>query len=693
MFRTAIILFAVMSHNLGESKKEQFVRISPQHPNTATTFLPAHHPNYFRHVGVVTGVSAYAHISLTINFEELQETINARCRCAHNTRAEVEKNEHLMSNTQRLLSQRTDLMDRHCQTLATEVNYLTESFQEIESEINIHKDSYAAMQDRLRHGKSFDWTYGEEHNETSRSERSATVALAVSVFGGAIGAIGGYSLASIFGQEYDDSDIWEQIDLTKLDIKGLNDDMDWVQDSLEGLNEDMDYVQRKLKETDWKNYQMERTEVQINKVSVCETAINSLTTEIRPVLSGVDALLNGRLGIGMIKPEVLKAKLEAIDAAANRRRQNIAVRSVHEIYKLPISILSATQSQVTFAVHVPLFEIRNQLALWEYIAMPTYIQKNASIGGGAAYMFKPEHDFLAVNNDLYFKEMTKADLNECRKIDATYICETTVLSRELKQSCITGLFKANEDTMENECDVEIISEGQNMIKQVGPHDFAGYFGTPTIVQVSCETYVTGRANSKELLGSYRITIPGGCTGSTPTHRFSPIEDLGRFHSLVYVPMKFEIEHKLDKMEEPEMDRVNRQLKTHRRSRVSLHQLRSAIRKPFTWIWSYPKQLLGYLGTLGSIVILIVFVGPVFYCCCVKRRFKMLENLVPDTRVRFMDEEMEMTGPRRRRISSTTSARSIQQLPPTLSTLVGSQSTIPRVSDDYVAAMLRPTNHI
>ena len=125
--------------------------------------------------------------------------------------------------------------------------------------------------------------------------------------------------------------------------------------------------------------------------------------------------------------------------------------------------------------------------------------------------------------------MTKADLNECRKVGGTYVCESTVLSRELKQSCITGLFRANEKTMEEECDVELIAEGQNVIKQVGPHDFAGYFGTPTVVQVSCETYVTGRANSKELLGGYRITIPGGCTGSTPTHRFSPIEDLGRFH--------------------------------------------------------------------------------------------------------------------------------------------------------------------
>ena len=673
-----------------ESTAEQFVRISPQHPNTATTFLPAHHPNYFRHAGVVTGVSAYAHISLTVDFEKLEETIEYRCRCAHNVRAEVEKNDHLKGNTKKLLKQRTELINRRCEALKTEVNYLRESFQEVDTEINLHKESYANMQDRLRHGKSFNWTTEEEYQLVDREERAAIAAAAISVIGGAIGAIGGYSLASIFGQEYDDSDIWEQIDLTELEIQGIKEDMEWVQESLSSLNDDMEYVQRKLKESDWKDYQRERTEVQIGKVDVCEAALSSLATEIRSVLNGIDSLLNGKLGVGMIRPEVLKAKLEAIDAAANRRRQNVAVRSIHEIYKLPISILSTTSGQVTFAIHVPLFEIRNQLALWEYIAMPTYIEKNSTVGGGAAYMFKPEHDFLAINNDLYFQEMTKADLNECRKVEGTYVCETTVLSRELKQSCITGLFRANEKTMEDECDVEIIAEGQNIIKQVGPHDFAGYFGTPTVVQVSCETYVTGRANSKELLGSYRITIPGGCTGSTATHRFSPIEDLGRFHSLVYVPMKFEITHALEEMDEPEIERVSRQLRTHQRSRVSLHQLRSAIRKPFAWIWNYPKQLLGYLGTIGSILIVVICVGPIFYCFCVKRRFKMLEQLVPDTRVRFMTDDMEMTERPRRRMPSTSSAKSILQLPAAIS---GSNPTIPRVTDEYVAAMLRPNNHL
>ena len=247
-------------------------------------------------------------------------------------------------------------------------------------------------------------------------------------------------------------------------------------------------------------------------MNICESGITTMALEMRALLNGADSLLLGQLGVGMIHHHMLKLKLEAIDRAANQRRQNIAVRSINEIFSLPVSIVDKTAETVTFAVHVPLFELRNQLTLWEYIPMPTYIGMNSSVGPGAAYLFNPERKFLGINDDLFYLELEKSDLNECRHIGSTYICETTVLTRELRNSCLTGLFQADMKTMELECEIEVIAKGENMIKQIGPHEFAGFFGVPTIVQVSCETYATGRANSKELLGSYRITIPGGCTG-------------------------------------------------------------------------------------------------------------------------------------------------------------------------------------
>ena len=172
--------------------------------------------------------------------------------------------------------------------------------------------------------------------------------------------------------------------------------------------------------------------------------------------------------------------------------------------------------------------------------------------------------------------------------------------------------------MERECDIEIIAEGENVIKQIGPHEFAGYFGTPTIVQVSCETYATGRANSKELTGSYRITVPGGCTGSTNTHRFSPIEDLGKFHSLVHVPTDFQLELALEEIEPPVIEELKHELKTRKITHFSLFKLKNALKKPIDWITYYPKQIIGTLGALSSAIIFAIIAIPIIYFVCNRR---------------------------------------------------------------------------
>ena len=90
-----------------------------------------------------------------------------------------------------------------------------------------------------------------------------------------------------------------------------------------------------------------------------------MAAELRTIFTCGDSLLRGQLGVGMIRPDIIKGKLEAFDAEANRRRQNIAIRSIHEVYSLPVSIIGTQREAVTFAIHIPLFELRNQLALLE----------------------------------------------------------------------------------------------------------------------------------------------------------------------------------------------------------------------------------------------------------------------------------------------------------------------------------------
>ena len=657
------ITSALLSYN---GSFGNFIRIPPPKPDQTTTFERTEHSNYFRHAGVVTGVSAYAHLSMEVNFADMRRTAGEICNCYTETSNAIFRDKDLSKNSYRLIKRRIISSNRVCATVHQEIQDVRYGFNEVDSEINLHKDSYEKRQERLRHGRSVNDTRIEEHRREPR---------AIGAFiGGIIGAVGGYSLASIFGTDFDDSDIWEEIELLRFDDQKLQEQMQWIHAEME----------KGKKQT----YIREKVEMYTGMMNICEAGITTMALEMRALLNGADSLLRGELGVGLIHHEVLKAKLEAIDREANRRRQNIAVRSINEIFSLPVSIIEKTKDTVTFAIHIPLFELRNQLSLWEYIPMPTYISTNSSVGPGAAYLFQPERKFLGINDDLFYLELDKSDLNECRHFGSTYVCETTVLSRELRRSCLTGLFQGDVATMEKECEIEVIAKGENMIRQIGPHEFAGFFGTPTIVQVSCETYATGRANSKELLGSYRITIPGGCIGSTNTHRFSPIEDLGRFHSLVYVPTDFNLELVLDDLEAPVIEELQNELTTRKTTHFSLFKIKNALRKPLDWITHYPKQIIGYLGALGSAIIAMVIAIPILYFFCIHRKLNQVQE---NHRVTFSKNTGRRSAIRRAlsldsfKIPSTnTSLTSL----PIANVKPESTESIPRPPPDYVASILR-----
>ena len=137
--------------------------------------------------------------------------------------------------------------------------------------------------------------------------------------------------------------------------------------------------------------------------------ITDLLFRLRPLFNGVNGLIKGKLGTGLVDPFVLATTLERIDMEANN----------HEIYQLPVSIQGTEGHRITFAVHVPLFEIRNQLSLWEFVATPIEIAGNHTLGDANTYRIINKNEYLAVSKDLYFKEFNQAELNECQKFGTT----------------------------------------------------------------------------------------------------------------------------------------------------------------------------------------------------------------------------------------------------------------------------------
>ena len=200
-----------------------------------------------------------------------------------------------------------------------------------------------------------------------------------------------------------------------------------------------------------------------------------------------------------------------------------------------------------------------------------------------------------------------------------------------------------------------------------------------------------RRNSKELLSSFRITIPGGCTGSMNTHRFSPIEDLGKFHSLIHVPTNFRLELALDDLAPQVIEELKHELMTRKIIHFSLFKLKNALKKPLDWITYYPKQIVGYLGALSSAVIVMVIAIPILYTSSASAgRSTHPRNVIVWPSLKMLPEEIDQPWVahchwiRLKGGSTSTSLISLPELTPKPE----STESIPRPPPDYVMSIMR-----
>ena len=559
----AVILFAAIG--LNADRPVDVIHVPPAETNGTASFDPAEQQNYFRNRGTVTGVSAYAHITMELDFQMISHLIEKGCSCLDATKAwemrKTPEGEFIKDTTgYKIIFEGILIMESSCIHLKSEAEKLERSFTAVDSEINRFRATYNNLQ------------------QSMRQKRVVGAVIGAGLIGGLMGSAGGFGLSAlVLGSDFDSSDIWERIELEATRVHHLENE--YIK-----LDNWATVIQKELQ----KEVQLSHITTIVNS---CNNMITDLSFRLRPLFNGVNGLIKGKLGTGLVDPFVLATTLERIDMEANRRRQNIAVRNIHEIYQLPVSIQGTEGRRITFAVHVPLFEIRNQLSLWEFVATPIEIAGNHTLGDANAYRIINKNEYLAISKDLYFKEFNQAELNECQKFGTTYVCEHTVLTRDVDHSCLAGIYRGNNNATERECEVELLSYSEATIAQVGPNEFAAYFPLPTIVVVECEIYAAGRAKSEELTGAYLITIPNGCRGVTPNFRFSPIEDIGEFHSLVVVPDQLRIHVILNKLPEIEKKAVRQELAIRHSTRISLSKLKSSIRNKLHWVLQWPKRIL------------------------------------------------------------------------------------------------------
>ena len=345
--------------------------------------------------------------------------------------------------------------------------------------------------------------------------------------------------------------------------------------------------------------------------------IGEYENAIGDIFQGLRSLAAGELSPTLVNPVNLRSSLEKIDSEANRRRQNIAVNSVNELYTLPITLVRSHSTRLTITVDIPLFE--------------------------QAYYFRPENPYLALANDLYFREYSIEELNRCTQIQGTFLCHSTVLTRDARHSCLYALYKGEHTMMEEECEIEMLRKSESSLSQVGANDFVGYFPDETTVHVECEIYRSGRAVSKKLRGLNLITIPEGCAGRTSHYRFHPIMDVGKYHWLVGVPSNFSIDLVLDAIHPDQRAELVQKLSVHHATRFSVKRMQKGVTDKMHHLFSKPKEILislisSFAMGIGNIAIVIIVIIALIALC---RRVRRTEQRKPvSTTVSLSPPEVE-----------------------------------------------------
>ena len=624
---TTLLLFATIIN--GKLTTEEVEYIKTPSKNVETSFRDISHKNFFQHRGIITGVSSYAHISIDFDFNWVRRSNREACGCIN----DLEKNLYQIGSmtSRKLARDQTSELRRTCDRLKKTTSDLESVFMPLETEINRHRESYEDLVEKTDHGAFTNGKYeGSEFTKASSVTRSTyddvlnrEKRVAPLIIGGIIGTLlgggigGGIgSLVSYFGgPQYDDDDIWQKTNVN-------SDNVDRLFNRTEEIYSFSSLLSDKI-------FNLQKTMFFDQAKDVCEGIVNGYEVAIGDIFQGLRSLAVGKLSPTLVDPVNLRSSLEKIDAEANRRRQNIAVNSVNELYTLPITLVRSHSTRLTITVDVPLFELRNRLSLWEYVSTPTEV-KNATKTYGQAYYFRPENPYLALANDLYFKEYSIEELNRCTQIQGAFLCHSTVLTRDARHSCLYALYKGEHSMMEEECEIEMLRKSESSLSQVGANDFVAYFPEETTVHVECEIYRSGRAVSKKLTGLNLITIPEGCAGRTSHYRFHPIMDVGKYHWLVGVPSNFSIDLALDAIHPDQRAELVQKLSVHHATKFSVKRMQKSVTDKMHHLFSKPKEILislisSFAMGVGNIAIILVIVIALIALC---RRVRKTEQSKP-----------------------------------------------------------------
>ena len=242
-------------------------------------------------------------------------------------------------------------------------------------------------------------------------------------------------------------------------------------------------------------------------------ALSEIGRKHHGIIKGIEDARAGRFSLSVVDFRALKRAIDDLADQGSRLGKKLSIRSVLQLQNQPTSFL-IQGSMVHLFVHIPYSSTDQELVLLRYLGAPMKVNKDKFY---VEVEPRWEHDYIAVSKDeTKHQLLTQNDLQTCHRLNQVYFCSNTLTYKSNHESCLYGLYRNDPAMVTRHCNL-ILTQWISKTLRVNETTVMITETNQTMLTLDCGDKHRER---KIIKGSYLLTIPVGCTLSSPSMTMS-----------------------------------------------------------------------------------------------------------------------------------------------------------------------------
>ena len=192
----------------------------------------------------------------------------------------------------------------------------------------------------------------------------------------------------------------------------------------------------------------------------------------------------------------------------------MGLNEVTDIIQNDCSFVSFEGGEIISLLHIPIYKIQTELSAYQYLNIPLTTSDNDT-----AITIQPQNSILAINlqNELFI-ELSNFDLqHKCKRLKEKYFCEQkAVLKRPQQKTCLTSLFRQNNDEISKTCAIQI-STIEEKVLQLNTTTFLIYTKNEKQIYITCTQGEEKIENQFKLSKLTYLTMKNKCNALLDNH--------------------------------------------------------------------------------------------------------------------------------------------------------------------------------